>query len=117
MARNVNRSRAGYNLRCKYYQPLYVKNETLEKGAEAYGVFYAKRMNRRLEANFNGSVKSIDVIMEVETPDKVGLLGDYYIEIPGDGLYKVYDQVSVMIDERGREDTTIILRRRSNNGK
>ena len=112
MSRNLNRSKAGYNLRCKYYKPEYIKNERLVIGAEVLGVFYCKKISERLDNNFNGTTKSIDAILELETRDSVELAGDYFVELPNGLVYRVIDQGRIFIDDRSRVDTTITLRRR-----
>lgn len=112
MARNLNRSKAEFNLRCKYYKPDYVNDERLEKGDLILGVFYAKKLSERLITNYNGSTKNIDIVLELETRDNITLAGDYYVELPDGLVYRVADQSGIYIDDRARKDTTLTLRRR-----
>lgn len=114
MARNLNRSKAEFNLRCKYYKPDYVNDERLEKGDLILGVFYAKKLSERVDISFNGTTKNTDVIVEIQTPDNVVLAGDYFVELPGGDNYKIIDQNLLYTDDRARKDTTLTLRRRLN---
>lgn len=113
MARNINRSKAGYNLRCKFYEPAYIKNEKLEKGARVLGIFYAKKTNERLENTFNGTTKTVDVIIELVSRDNLGVMGDNYVELPNGHILKIVDKVSINIDERNRMEHTLTLRGRA----
>lgn len=117
--RNIARSKGGYNKICRVYGANYDVGDKLLKDAKLIDRFYAKEINRVENNTFNGNIKTVDLLVTLESPDFVLAKTDFFVEYDNN-LYRIVDKTeNIMVDKtenimdhRGRILTTIVLRRR-----
>lgn len=109
--RNIARSKGGYNKICRVYGANYDAGDKLLKDAKSIDRFYAKEINRVENNTFNGNIKTVDLLVTLESPDFVLAKTDFFVEYDNN-LYRIVDKTENIIDHRGRILTTIVLRRR-----
>lgn len=105
MARNVNRSKAQYKLRCFYYKPV-VSDRKIIRDEKIAGIFWAKRLSQNKNPLIVGSTRKIIYTTMLETPDKINNLSvDYFVEYHGD----VYRIISMDENELGQGRRNYVL--------
>lgn len=109
MARNLNRSKAGYRKRCFYYLPDYNDMKKLSQDPILQGIFYAKILSSNTAAAVMGQARRTEYIIQIETPDYANLGVDYFVVLDNE-TYRV-----VLIDDiiltAGRKNYVISMRR------
>ena len=109
--RNTGISRAGYNKLCRVYGADYDTGDKLLKDEKLIDIFYARELNNVENNTFNGNIKTVDLLVTLESPDFIRAKTDFFIEYDNN-FYRLVDKTENIINYRGDTLTTIILRRR-----
>lgn len=109
MARNLNRSKADYRKRCKYYLADYNDMKKLTRDETLQGLFYARVVSSNITSMVTGQTRRNDIMTQIETPDDIKIEVDGFIEM--DGLIHRVELVDLVYIDNFRKNYLITMRR------